>query len=102
MNDTREITDLLPSQVMAFQLLIYFLIFKLQNINVEILKFILTTYRKKKEKEWKTHTNLTIYVVCTLRSNNWNIFLIQSISNGLADFPSFFIEFLDKQNTYGF
>jgi len=102
MNDTGEITNLLPSQVMAFQLLIYFLIFKLQNINVEMLKFILPTYRGKKEKEWKNHTNLTIYVVCTLRSNNWNIFLIQSIPNGLANFPSIFIKFLDKQNTYKF
>lgn len=43
-NDTGEIANILPSQVMAFQLLIYFLVFKLKNIHVEILMFILTTH----------------------------------------------------------
>lgn len=62
-------------------------------------------YREiKKEgiEEWKIRTNLAVYVVCMLGSNKWNVFLIQRIPNGLADFPSIFITFLDKQNTYKF
>lgn len=99
MNDTGEIINLLPSQVMAFQLLIYFLIFKLQNIHVEILKFILTMHMENKGKERRIHTNLTIYVVCMLCSNKWNIFLIQRITNGFANLPGIFITFLDKNKT---
>lgn len=34
-----------------------------------------------------------------LGSNKWNVFCIQCIPNGLADFPVSFIKFLGKQNT---
>lgn len=53
MNDAGEISDILPSQIMAFQLLIYLLIFKLQNKHGEILKFMFTRDRKIKRRKGK-------------------------------------------------
>lgn len=98
MDDAGEVTDVLPSQVMALQLLIDFLVFQLQNTYVENCKFVLAIYREQRA-EWKFPTNLTIYVVRALCSNNWDVFLVQSVANGLADFPGIFIKFLDEPHT---
>lgn len=64
--------------------------------------FILMTYWGEKGEEWEMPADLTVDVVCMFGSHEWNIFLIQSVSNGFAQFPSFLVMFLDKQSTYRF
>lgn len=58
---------------------------------------ILTTYWGGKGKEWEIPPDLAVDLVCMFGSHKWNIFLIQRVSNGLAQFPGLLVMFLDKK-----